>query len=209
MSRNLVTLGAFLLVAGVLWVVTEWPAPKEEVAPLAAADPSSVVQPPVVAPPPAAAPPAAYQPAPEPEPEPAPAPAADPPAPVKPRQLPDQIQGDQGPVAEYRAQFQSEPRNSTAIEVESALRGAFQPADGAPDLIKSVLCRQTICRIEMRWSQERMRAYVVGFTRLNKRIQIPVALSPVGPKAKDGVQLVEVYMKLKPPGTPAPADHEH
>ena len=208
MSRNLVTLGAFLLVAGLLWVVTEWPASKEEAAPLAAAEPASVVEPPAAPPPPAAAPPAAYEPAPAPEPEPEPAPA--PPAArveVKPRQLPDQIQGDQGPVAEYRAQFQSEPRNSSAIEVESALRGAFQPADGAPDLIKSVLCRQTICRIEMRWSQERMRAYVVGFTRLNKRIQIPVALSPVGPKPRDGVQLVEVFMKLKPPGAPAPADH--
>jgi pyruvate/2-oxoglutarate dehydrogenase complex dihydrolipoamide acyltransferase (E2) component len=208
MSRNVVALGAFLLVGALLWLVTEWPAARDEVSAPVAVD---VPAPAAPAPPP---PPAAESPTPTavaaPEPaaeEPAEPAAAAPPAQV--RALPELIPGDQGPVAEYRKLFESEPRDSSANQIESDLRAAFPASDGAPDLIKSVLCRQTLCRIEMRWSQDRARAYIVGFSRLQKKIQIPVALSPVGAKNPDGGQLVEVYMKLKSASAAATPDHPH
>jgi hypothetical protein len=201
MSRNLVALGAFVLAGGLLWLITEWPAAKDDAtaAPAALDAPASPQPTAAEAQPPSAA--KAREPAvpapQEPEQEPAPAPQV--------RAPPELIRGDQGPVAEYRKQFETEPRDSTANALEGELRAAFPESDGVPDLIKSVLCRQTICRMEMRWSQDRMRAYILGFTRFQHKIQIPVAVSPVGPKNPDGLQLVEVYMKLKAEA----ADHQH
>jgi hypothetical protein len=197
MSRNLVALGAFVLAGGLLWLITEWPAAKDDASAEPVALDAPAPQQPLAAEiqPPSAA--KAREPAVHAAQEPAPAQQV--------RAPPELIRGDQGPVAEYRKQFEAEPRDSTANALEAELRAAFPASDGVPDLIKSVLCRQTICRLEMRWSQNRMRAYILGFTRFQQKIQIPVAVSPVGPKNPDGLQLVEVYMKLKS----AAADHEH
>jgi hypothetical protein len=207
MLRNLVTLGVFLLVAGLLWVITEWPASTGNTSDsgrLEVPEPAAPEPPPPAA---AASPPVVAK-APEPAPEPPEEePAAEPAPAPQVRQLPDQITGDQGPVAEYRSQFESEPRSSSASDIEADLRAAFPASDGAPDLVKSILCRQTLCRMEMRWSQDRMRAYIVGSTRLRKKVEIPLALSPVGPKARDGQQLVEVYMKLKSPTAAVRPEH--
>jgi hypothetical protein len=126
--------------------------------------------------------------------------------------MPDeQIKGDQGPVAEYRALYQSEPRDSEAPAVESMIRAAFPASDGAPDLIKSISCRETICKIEMRWSMERLRPYIAGITRSQAGFKRPLAVSPVGPKDSNGVRSIEVYLKRKPPGAAGEVEppHEH
>jgi hypothetical protein len=128
-------------------------------------------------------------------------------------ELPDMIQGDQGPVEEYRRQFESEPRSSASAEVESRLRSAFPAGDGAPDMFKSVLCRETICRVELRWSPDRRKAWMVGVSRMGRhpyadlRFLPTMALSPVSEARPGATRVVEVYLKKKPAGLVE--KHEH
>ncbi len=215
MSRNAVALGAVIVVGGLLWLVMAWRAPTgEDEAPtaVATAEPSRVEP---AAPPPAAA-------ALEPEPEPAAAlddepdrPAEDegaepaPQAPAPPRVLAEQITGDQGPVEEYRKQYALETRASDSAEVEAKLRAAFYDRKGETELIKTISCRKEICKIEMRWSMERMRSYVGGLTRIGPGFVRRYALSPVSEPDADGVRLVEVYMKRKFGTDPIQPLHAH
>jgi type IV secretory pathway VirB10-like protein len=196
MSRNLAALGAVIVVGVLLWLVMAWRAPKDELPekpPLSAAPLAEPEPVPDLAPALATA-----------KPVPAPAPELDEPqpSPPPPRVLEEQIKGDQGPVAEYRSRSQTEPRDSEAPAVESMLRAAFAASNGASDLIKTITCRETICKIEMQWSMERMRPYIAGLTRSQPGFKLPVAVSPVGPKDANGVRPIEVYLKRKPP-TPA------
>src|SRR5262245_38123526 len=126
MSRNVAALCAFVLVGGLLWLVTAWPSPKEDLVllPPTAAEPEPLRAEPAPAPQPAPAPaapaappPAAPQNVVEPLKPVPPEPGQPPPVLKAPPGLPEQITGDQGPVAEYRALFQSEPRDSDAADL--------------------------------------------------------------------------------------------
>jgi hypothetical protein len=212
MSRNTAA-WLFVIAAGAaLWLIMAWPSAPAAETRAGESAAGAAAEPVMLAPPPTAA--GQHQAGSEalPPPRTAPAPAAPAaPAPVaSSHELPELIQGDQGPVAEYRRIFESEPRSSSAGELEDQIRSAFPASDGAPDMFKSVLCRQTICRIEMRWSQDRRKAWMVGLSRLgrypykNAGFQTPLALSPLDPPNKQGTRLVEVYMKRRPPGSEPP-----
>jgi hypothetical protein len=108
---------------------------------------------------------------------------------------PDIFAQDTGPVAERRQRFETEPRDSAAATVESFVRAAFAHPDGAPTLFKSVLCRETICKLELRWSADRVGPYVAGITRAMVQFDRQVAASPVGPADADNVRRIEVYLK--------------
>jgi hypothetical protein len=213
-SRNGVAIGAVIMVGGLLWLVMAWHAPTDDgELPVAAAPaPATRVEPvlpPTAAPAPERAwvsdPAATYEDEPA-EPE-AAEPAAEAPAP--PRALAEQITGDQGPVEEYRKQYSLETRASDSAEVEAKLRAAFYDRKAQTDLIKSVSCRKEICRIEMRWSMERMRSYVGGLTRIGPGFVRRYALSPMSEADADGVRLVEVYMKRKSGTDPIKPLHAH
>jgi type IV secretory pathway VirB10-like protein len=73
---------------------------------------------------------------------------------------------ENGPLADYKAQFNSEPRDSAANEAEQLVRSAFNPKDGARPVFRSVLCRETICKIETRLSTETLGAYVAAMARV-------------------------------------------
>jgi hypothetical protein len=112
---------------------------------------------------------------------------------------PDLFTQDTGPVAEWRQRFETEPRDSAAAIVESSVRTAFAHPDGAPTLFKSVLCRETICKLELRWSPDRLGPYVAGMTRAMVQFDRQVAASPVGPPDADHVRPIEVYLKRAAP----------
>lgn len=212
MSRNTLAVLMVIVAGAALWLIMAWPsAPAPEArrieSPEAGAQAVAPSPPPMAA----ASAQAGSEAAPTPTPTSAPPTAPAAPPPVAPsRELPELIQGDQGPVAEYRRIFRSEPRSSSAGELEDQIRSAFPAADGAPDMFKSVLCRATICRIEMRWSQDRRRAWMIGLSRLgrepyeNAGFQTPLALSPIDAPNKAGTRLVEVYMKRRLPGREPP-----
>ncbi|HKP64093.1 MAG TPA: hypothetical protein VJV78_45470, partial [Polyangiales bacterium] len=106
---------------------------------------------------------------------------------------------DQGPFAERKRTFETEPRDSAATGAESMVRAAFNHPDGAPDLFKSVLCRQTVCKVEIRWNSDRLGAYVAGMTRISVDFDPEFASGPGGPPNPDQTRPVTVYLKRKPP----------
>lgn len=205
MSRKVAAL-ALLIVVSVSWFLLVWPtAEDEEELVLGSPVPQPSVLPPTAAPAPtvSVSKAAGNEPVVEAVPEP---PAPDPEAPrAEPKDL---IEGDQGPVAEYRRTHESERRDSAATDVERHIRAAFPESDHAPDLFKSVLCRETVCKVEIRWAADRVQPYVAALKRIGvgdygkaqqgPGFAAPLALSPIGPKDADGVRLVELYLKRKP-----------
>jgi hypothetical protein len=206
MSRNGAAFGALVLVGGLLWLVTAWPTaeddraepsePEPEVPPAAApAPPQPVAQlpPPVIGTPLKAPAPAAPPPQAEPAPAPPPANTIQPRVPQE-----DMFAKDQGPVAEYKALYEKEPRDSAAHQYEQRISGSFWPGDGAPDLFKSVICRTTICKIEMRWKPDRIGPYVAGLTRAAVHFKDQVAVAAAAPAPDDRERVIDVYIKRKP-----------
>jgi hypothetical protein len=190
-------------VGALLWLVMAWHAPGGDEDPPVSLEPLDTPVAPLIAPPtPAAATP---EPAPPPEPEPVPEEPqeakAEPEAPAPPPQqrvLPEQITGDQGPVEEFRNQYAVETRSSDSPQIEANLRNAFyDPRD--PDLIKSISCRKSICKLEMQWSMARMRTYVRGLTRIGNGFERRYGLSPITEPDRNGMRTVEVYMKRQTP----------
>jgi hypothetical protein len=208
MSRNAGAVGALVLTGGLLWLVTAWPTEEDH-------DRSEVAVDEAPAPPPAAAVPVPVVPAtpaapPAPPPAPAPAPLApdapEPPPLVQPRVPKDDIfDREQGPVAELKKAYESEPRDSAASEIESKIREAFDHPDGSPDLFKSVLCRESVCKLELRWATGRLGAYVAGITRAMVHAKAPLGVSPTGLDSGDSTKIIEVYVTRKPPNEPSPA----
>lgn len=207
MSRNAAAVGALVLVGGLLWIVTAWPTPEDDrpdpLEPEAPPEqpvqqPAAALAAPSIGTPPQQPQPVAEQPAPQ------PVPMREPHAPAD-----DMFAKDQGPVAEYKQLYESEPRDSAANETEAAIRAAFVASDGSPDLFKSVLCRQMLCKLDLRWSNDRKGAYVAGITRAVAGGFSPsVAVTPGGPLGDDNVRPIEVYIKRKPVSNtelPAPA----
>jgi hypothetical protein len=81
-------------------------------------------------------------------------------------------------------------------------------------LLKSVLCRRTVCRVETRWAPDRGIGFMSAFTRL--LMQAPGAdvvrvfdtnlgISPEGEPDAAGVRPVEVYIARLPAAEPEPA----
>jgi hypothetical protein len=215
MSRNVLAVAGVLLVGALLWMVTAWPASHDDdSADVVADDPPAPPPPP---PPPPAEPEAPAEPAAPPAAAPTPAAPEAPqpqaqqpqeqPPPAQPDMPTDMFLEDQGPVAERKREYESEPRDSAASEAETKFRAAFAHPDGAPDLFKSVLCRQTVCKIELRWAPDRMGAYVAGMTRSSLEIEGEIAVSPAGKAGSDQSRPIEVYVKRKQP-TAAQAQEE-
>jgi len=209
MSRNVLAFAGVLLVGALLWMVSAWPAQQDDDSARVIADEPPAV--PAPAPPPPAAPkpePAAEPAAPPPPPAAAPPAAPEAPQPQQPQDQPpppepelptDMFAQDVGPVAELKRDYESEPRDSAASEAEGTVRAAFAHADGAPDLFRSVLCRQTVCKIELRWAPDRMGAYVAGMTRASVDFAPELGVSPAGPTNSDQTRPLVVYLRRKPP----------
>jgi type IV secretory pathway VirB10-like protein len=195
---------ALAAVAGIMvWAIATWPlppevdnaedsAPEAEPAPAARVLPSPTVE---YAPPPPAAEPAPQEPAPTEPPA-----AAAPPEPAD-KEATTVFTRENGPLAEYKAQFEKEPRDSAASDAEQVVRGAFVPKDSPEPVFRSVLCRETICRIETRFTAENMGAYVAAMTRM-VHYKFDGKLATERTSAPDSGEVsVTVYAK-RPPSTP-------
>ena len=145
--------------------------------------------------------------APEPEEEePAPAAPAPPPGPA-PWPQGDILAGDRGPVAEYRAQYEREARDAKATDVENAVRTAFGHSK-RPDLLHSTSCHENICRVLIRWSPDRANDYIQSVRWLALGTSWPpgqpgfdsrLAIASGSESDKDGMRIVELYLKRRPP----------
>jgi hypothetical protein len=211
MGRRGLLAGAVVLVGIALWFVSQDPGSATE-APQA--DDSSSP----------AAPEAAREPVPVAEREPRPAAAQregeadpeNPAAPAAPSQAPATPQPDDlapmpapersGPVAELTRAFEKEPRDSAAQQLESRIESEFRKSDVAPGLLKSVLCRESVCRVEVRWTPERAVAFMSAFTRLSADFEPEIAIDPRGvATAREEELQVDVYLPRRGPGATPPA----
>jgi len=194
MSRNVLVVGALLLVAALLWTIAAWPTqvvvsePSEaasEPPPLAAA---STPTPPLAAP---AAPP-----------PPAPAPPAAPAQPAAAPQPAQELPPPSGPIAELEQRFETEPRDSAASGVESYLRDLFVGEDMAPTMFKSVMCRQSVCKLALRLGPDRMGSYMGKIPALLARFTSDIGVRPTAEVEGDN-RLTEIYLQRLAQPTPA------
>jgi hypothetical protein len=103
----------------------------------------------------------------------------------------------QGPLEAYRHSYQTEPRDSAASDAEARVRAAFEPEQASSQLLRSVLCRRTICRLELSWRATEMGSYVAAMRRTDADFEQELAAVEV-PAARSGTgRLVELYLKRK------------
>jgi hypothetical protein len=100
----------------------------------------------------------------------------------------------EGPVDEYKTKYEHEPRDSTAQAAESAVQSAFRQPDVPPGLFKSVLCRQTICKIEVHWAEDRAPGYMAGLMRVFSSVGQKMAFEPLGGPDATGNYELNVYV---------------
>ena len=112
------------------------------------------------------------------------------------------IKGDQGPVADYRKRYETEARDDAALKFETHVRDAFEKAK-ARDMLQAVSCHRSICKLTLHWSDARTGDYIKSLTWMGLGGQpdparlgfdLPVAVSPMGDKAADGVRPVELFV---------------
>jgi hypothetical protein len=108
----------------------------------------------------------------------------------------------QGPVDRLKQQFASEPRDSAAAAIESRAQAAFRDPAIPPGVLASVLCRKTICKFEIRWTEDHNTAYMLGLSRLLPDLSTDLAITPAGPRDATGAIPVEVYWGRKPATAP-------
>jgi hypothetical protein len=105
---------------------------------------------------------------------------------------------ENGPLAEYKQRFASEPRDSAAHDAEQALGDAFKSTDGRGQVFRSALCRETICRVEVRISTANLGAYVAAMARIvHQGFDSKLATERTS-LAEGGEVSVFVYAKRRP-----------
>jgi hypothetical protein len=110
-----------------------------------------------------------------------------------------------GPVAELKQAFAKEPRDSAAQLPESRIQGEFRKSDISPALLKSVLCRKSVCKVETLWSPERAESFMAAFMRLSTEFSSdfgPIALEPHSAADERQERQIDVYLPRLDPGTP-------
>ena len=190
MQQRWLVFALVIALAGVSWAVLVWPAPEPELGQGPEAQPEP-------APPLAAAPPAPPRAAPdEPaEPKAAQAQPTEAPSPSAPAEAqaeePPLFEHDVGPVAAYKERFGSEPRDSAANDAELLIRDAFQLSDSPSPVFRSVLCRKTLCKVEVSLKADQLGAYVAAMTRITQHFDKELAVTRTAHRA--GEVSLEVY----------------
>jgi hypothetical protein len=105
----------------------------------------------------------------------------------------------QGPVAELSQRYASESRAQTSAEDEAQVRAAYVDPAIPPTLLRSVECRRSVCRVELRWRPEHQAGYILGLTRAVSKYVVPVGIKGAGPSEADGHHPVVVYIGLARP----------
>ncbi|HKU41286.1 MAG TPA: hypothetical protein VJR89_24150 [Polyangiales bacterium] len=114
-----------------------------------------------------------------------------------------------GPVDELKRAFESEPRASGAARFEAVIEAQFRRAETPAGLLKSVICRTTVCRVETRWSPQRAEGFMGAFMRLMdpegaaSLFDADLAISPEADVGPDRSQAIDVYLKRVASSGPA------
>jgi len=99
-----------------------------------------------------------------------------------------------GPLDELKHAFETEPRASAARDLELRVEAELKKPDLPEGLYRSVLCRSSVCRIQMRWRPERLNAYNVALVRMLHIFGMGVGIDPALPDTDNEVD-IDVYMR--------------
>jgi hypothetical protein len=108
-----------------------------------------------------------------------------------------------GPIAELKQAFETEPRDSAAQVPESRIQSEFKRSDVPAGLLKSVLCRKSVCKVSTLWTPERAVGFMGAFMRLSPEFG-PLALDPHGPVAPQQELPIDVYLPRLASGAQPP-----
>jgi hypothetical protein len=112
----------------------------------------------------------------------APAPASPPQLPAAPQPAEESVPlpppERSGPVGKLKLAFEEEPRDSAAHDPESRIESEFRKSDIAPGTLKSVLCRQSVCKVQVLWTPKRALSFMAAFTRLSADFDSDIAIDP-------------------------------
>lgn len=107
-----------------------------------------------------------------------------------------------GPVDDYKQKFASEPRASGGARLEATIEAQFRRPEVPADVLKSAICRTTVCRIETRWSPDSAQGFLSAVMRLvmdpsgtPTAFAQEVAIEPEGEPGPDGRRAINVYVK--------------
>lgn len=136
---------------------------------------------------------------------PAPAPAEPPQPPAAAPSAQQQPAADQAPIPPdtrgfvdaLQGRFDAETRDATANQAEIAIRKLYRAPRMPDGLLRSVVCRQSVCRIDLHWSPENDEAYRDVFDYLANDNAKLVA-TRARPQDKYGTVEVEAYWIRRP-----------
>ena len=106
-----------------------------------------------------------------------------------------------GPIAELKHEFETEPRDSAAQLPESRIESEFRKSDIPPGMLKSVLCRKSVCKVTVLWTPESAIAFMSAFTRLSADFEPNIALDPRRTSDAGQTLQVDVYLPRLGSGT--------
>jgi outer membrane biosynthesis protein TonB len=216
-SRNFWLTTSLVLGAAAIWWAVLWGPAKPDATEPDAEEPAAIApdteQPAAAVPTPPASPPPhddherttpTAPPANAPSAEASPAPTAPPPQQAAPT-APDQIPAPErtGPVDQRKAAFESEPRDSNASEPESAIQAAFRRPEVPSGMVKSVLCRRSVCKVETRWTPAGAAGFMGALMHLvaspegaaNRKFEPEIAVAPEDAPDTNGERSIDVYLK--------------
>jgi hypothetical protein len=112
-----------------------------------------------------------------------------------------------GPVPAMRSAFDSEPRDALwAKDTEAKIASMLTGGDMPDAFFEKAACQKTVCRVDVRWSQENAAPYLDAYEELHQAFGTDIAVDPQAPEAAppaepaNGEQLalaVHVYVMRK------------
>jgi hypothetical protein len=101
----------------------------------------------------------------------------------------------QGPVAELKTAFDSEPRDALwAKDAESKIATVFSGEDMPEALLDKSACQKTVCRVDLTWSQENAAPYLDAVEELHKAFGTDYAIDPHAPADKEGEDALAIHV---------------
>lgn len=89
-----------------------------------------------------------------------------------------------GPVPALRSAFDSEPRDALwAKDAEARIASILSGGDMPESFFEKAACQKTVCRVEVRWSQENAAPYLDAYEELHQAFGADIAVDPQAPAA--------------------------
>jgi hypothetical protein len=94
-----------------------------------------------------------------------------------------------GPVPALRSAFDSEPRDALwAKDTETKIAAMLSGGDMPESLFDKAACQKTVCRVDVRWSQENAAPYLDAYEELHQAFGADIAVDPQAAEPAQGAE---------------------